>query len=184
MLKEVVDHINNQLETLNVYDKLHGLCEIITDGERTFPAEFCEGQYESAIEFTKYQGLGYHRLDGDITIAQDNENNSSGCGVYSKKTYPMRSVFCVKKRANAYSDEVLMSDIESVISSQNIKAVADTLGMEVVSIEVNGAITDRNKLYKDEQDGDNKVGFEYAYFAVLYDVIIEGDLSCYTISTC
>ena len=184
MLSSVIDYINTQLGTLNMYEKTHSLCDLITNNDITFPAEYCNGEYKSAVEFTNYQGVVYHRLDGNIRIEQSNEESSTGCGIYTKKTYPMRSVFCVKKRQNAYSQEEMINNIEVVISGQNIKSVADAVGMENVSIELNGAITDRDKLYQDEQKTDNKVGFEFAYFAVLYDVIIEGDLSCQTLISC
>lgn len=184
MLSKVIDYINNRLSTLNVYEKTFGLCDIITDNGRTFPAEYCGSSYNSAADFSNYSGLAYHRLNNDIGIEQTADDSSTGCAVYSKKTYPIRSVFCVKKRDNAYSEELLVSDIEKVISSQNIKSLCDELSMEIVSVSVRGTITDRNKLYKDEFDSENKIGYEYCYFAVLYDIVIEGDLNCQALSTC
>lgn len=187
MLKNVIDYINQKIETLNIIQERFGLCELITDGERQFPGEYCEGEYKTVSDFTDNKSVSYHRLNGDIGIDQNNEDSSNGCGVYTKKTYPLRSVFFLRKdiyKNNAYAEELIISNIEKAISSQNVKDLCQELNMEVVSIITTGTILDRNKLYKDEYNQDNMVGYEYAYFSILIDVIIEGNLNCQVLETC
>lgn len=186
MLKEVIDYINGRIETLNIIESRHGICEIITDGTRTFPAEYCNNTHAPVSEFTLFKGVCYHRIEG-YSIEQDNENSSNGCSIYSKKEYDIKSVFCVKKDVydnNAYAEELIVNNLEKVISVQNSETLCTSLDMDVVSINIDGVELDRKKLYKEEYNIENKIGYEYAYFALSIKIIIEGELDCQTLTTC
>ncbi len=186
MLKEVIDYINSRIETLNIIESRHGLCEIITDGTRFFPAEYCNNTHTPVSEFTKSKGVCYYRLEGK-TIEQDNNESSSGCAVYSKKNYDVKAVFCVKKDVyenTAYAEELIINNLEKTISRQNIKSLCTSLNMDVVSVNVGGVKMDRKQLYKEEYNTENKVGYEYAYFALSLNIAIEGELECQTLTTC
>lgn len=186
MLKNVIEYINERLETLNIIEQRNGLCEIITDGDRTLPAEYCENKYIPISEFTNYKGVCYYRLEG-YSIEQNNEGSSSGCSIYSKKTYDIKSVFCIKKdvyQNSAYAEELIINNIEKTISIQNSKELCEELNMDVVSININSVKIDRKQLYKEEYAVDNKIGYEYAYFALLFSVVIEGNLDCQTLTAC
>jgi len=186
VLKNVIDYINTQIETLNIIENRYGICEIITDGERVFPAEYCDNKYEAVSEFTNFKGVCYHRLEG-YSIEQNNEDSSNGCAIYSKKEYEIKSVFCLKKDVytnNAYAEELIINNLEKVISVQNSDTLCDELDMDIVSINVNGVTLDRKQLYKEEYNIENKIGYEYAYFALSILITIEGELDCQTLTTC
>jgi len=187
MLKPVIDYINTSLTSLNLFTEINGLCEIINDGDRFFPAYYCDGNYIPVSEISKNKGISYFRLDGAISIDQNTEDSSIGCDVYSKKTYPLRLVMCSKKSvydAGQYSEEKLLNDIEKTISFRNNKALCLSLGMDVISSISKGSILDRNVLFKDEYNIENKIGYEYAYIAILLDIVIEGNLSCQDLNIC
>lgn len=186
MLKQVIDYINQRIATLNIIETKHGLCEIITDGERAFPAEYCNNAYQPVSEFTKSKGVCYHRLES-YNIEQDQENSSTGCSVYSKKEYSIKSVFCIRKDVyenSAYAEELIINNLEKVLSEPNAGSLAIALDMDVVSIAIGGVKLDRKQLYKEEYNIENKIGYEYAYFALSITISIEGDLECQTLTTC
>jgi hypothetical protein len=187
MLKNVIDYLNVQLTTLNLISEKNGLCEIINDGDRFFPAYYCDGNYTAVSEYSNNKGVSYFRLDGPIGIDQNSEDSGIGCDVYTKKTYPLRLVICIKKdtfNTSQYSEELLISDTEKVISFRNNSTLCSDLNMDVVSCISKGSILDRNVLFKDEYNIDNKIGYEYLYIALLIDVIIEGNLSCQDLNIC
>lgn len=186
MLKEIIEHINENLATLNIIEQKYGICEIITDGTRIFPAEYCNNTHIPVSEFTNYNGVCYHRLLS-YSINQDSEDSTSGCSIYSKKDYNIKSVFCVRKDVyenSAYAEELIINNIEKTISERNSKELCDSLNMDVVSILISNIQIDRKQLYKDEYGVDNKIGYEYAYFALSLNISIEGNLECQTLTTC
>ncbi len=57
MLEPAINHINDQLETLNLFKDLKGLVHIIQEEEKTFPAEYCTGDEYKQIDFDFKKGL-------------------------------------------------------------------------------------------------------------------------------
>jgi hypothetical protein len=183
MLETVINNLKQRIETLNIFNEINGLCDIITDGDRVFPAEFCNGEYKTVSDFTDNKNGCYFRLNGAIGIEQTEEESSNSCDLYTKKTYQLRLV-CFVKKESSYTEEKLILNLEKKISFLNSKELRVLTSMDVVSCTPTGTITDREQLFKDEYNIENKIGYEYAYFALLFDVVIEGNLSCQDLIEC
>lgn len=187
MLERVIEHINLQLSSLNIFQRSYGLCEIITKSEKSFPAEYCGNEYKQV----EYNNTVYHRLTGSISISEDEDQQVSGCGLYSERSYPLRLVACVKKNIyksannDAYIDQKIAENIESVVSFSNNKVLSSALKADTVSARVTSITTNRNDVFRDEyKNYDMFIDYEYAYIALNYTVIIAGDLSCYQLQQC
>lgn len=190
MLKEVIENINTVLISSGMFNKAYGLCEIIEKDTKKFPAEYCLNKYIQVSDFSNYSGIVYHRLDGDITISQE-EDETEGCSDMSTKTYPCLLVACVKKdlfknsKNDAYIDLSIIENIESLISNQSNAALASLLGADTVEISLTGASKDRYDIFKGEYSGiEMKMPFEYAYISINYEVSISQKISCYTPINC
>lgn len=190
MLEKIIEHINTALDTLRIFEKTYGLCEIISLEDKSFPAEYCGNEYKK----TDFQNTIYHRMSGSISISEDEDQQVSGCGLYSERSYPMRLVACVKKNIynngnnDAYIDQKIAENIESVISFSNNKALSSLLKADEVSVKVNSIATNRNDIFRDEYRGykadEMFIDYEYAYVAINYTIKIAGDLSCYQLQQC
>lgn len=190
MLKQVVEHINELITSSGMIEKAYGLCDIIEKDGKKFPAEYCLNKYVQVSDFDKYKGLCYHRIDGDVSISQG-EDESYGCDVLSSKTYPIILIIGVKKdlflndKNDAYVELSIIENLESLISSQNNSTLSGDLSADVVSISLTGASTDKYSIFKREYTGiDFKIPVEYAYISISYDVLITKKLSCHTQITC
>jgi hypothetical protein len=181
-MKLIIDHINSKIEEIGLFPFRFGLCERIKELERVFPAEYCKGEYKQVSDFDK-GGTVYHRLTGDISSSEADEESSVSCDPFIERTYPMRTVGAVKK--GNYTDLEIAEFIAKKISFINNKALRAALSADSVSVEVNGFSTDRDKIWSEEYTGvEMKMPYEYAYVAIDYDIIITGNNSCFPNSEC
>lgn len=98
MIKASVEYINSKLAVLNYCEKSFGLCEIITKGDKSFPAQYkSKGEYTQINNFDKYNGVSYLRKRGDVTIS-DEADTLQSCSSLSSVNIPLRMVIVVPRK--------------------------------------------------------------------------------------
>src|ERR1700741_3474159 len=97
MLEAIIPHINTKIATLNRFSNRHGLCEIISKDGKTFPAEYCNGEYKHVTDFDLHKGIVYHRLTGDIQKEKLEEDSAVSCDPFYSTTFPLKTVVSIKK---------------------------------------------------------------------------------------
>jgi len=178
MITQVIKHINGKLSELNFFDRLFGICEIISDEKYTFPAYYKNKKYNSVIDFKSSQV--YHRLLNDISIVNE-QSEINGCSESSEKTYSIRMVLFFDKDKcyeSFETEEKLISAIEKKIVSSNNKEISDMLNAEYINIYLNYVIIDRNKLSRDEFNNSQKIDFNKCFIAIDYEVKILKEIAC------
>jgi hypothetical protein len=194
MIETIIEYINNRIETLDTFQEIRGLCELIEkDNEgkaMVFPAEYCrDGEYKSVEDFDLKNGVIYHRLTGKPT--EERVESTVGCETNIRRTYPLRVVGVVSKRVlekkndNSFIDDKLASNVSNTISKASVKALAVALQAEDVEIATTSYNTNRYDLWNEEHKNINEViDFDQIYFAVDYNVIVEGSRDCFHIFDC
>ena len=187
MIKEIIEHVNTQLETLNFVKQTKGLCQTIKrqvkDEELAFPAEFCNGEYKSISDFDFKQGLAYHRLNGDV-INEEQEDAPSGCDIFVERSYPLKLVGVVKKSLvgtkDQYTDVETTETVINTIQQRNVLTLAKSINADEVDIVVNGYNVDRYSVHDEEYENiEMKIGFEYVYFSIDYSAVVRADITCF-----
>jgi hypothetical protein len=194
MIETIIEYINNRIETLDSFQELRGLCEIIereNEGKsEAFPAEYCrDGEYKRVEDYDLEKGVVYHRLTGKPT--EERVESTVGCETNIRRTYPLRVVAVVsknilkKKNNNSYIDDKLASNLSNIISKSSVKTLAVAVQAEDVEVSTNSYNINRYDLWNEEHKNINEViDFEYSYIAVDYSVIVEGSRDCFHIFDC
>jgi len=184
MLEVIVPYINSKIEALNMFQKLHGLCETLTADGKSYPAEYCKNEYKQ-IEIDKFKGIVYHRLTGEISTEELPEDETVSCDPFYSRTFPFRSVFIIDKKHlksignDAYLESKIGNTIASNLATSNNKQLRIDLGADSVSIELNNIILNRNEIFESEYSGiDNFFRYEFLYVAIDYSIIVTGSVSC------
>lgn len=187
MLEIIIPHINDKIEALEVFEKLFGLCEIIEKDGKNFPAEYCKGEYKQVSDFDLYKGLVYHRLTGNPSKEEAEEEASVSCDPFYRTTFPIRTVACIKKSLiksignDAYLENKIAHNLSNVLAETNNKALRQALRADSISIEIDSTILNRDELFGEEYDGfdNNFIRYEFLYIAINYNVIVTGNVSCF-----
>ncbi len=182
MINQIVDHLNTRLEELEVFEVSFGLCEIIKKNDTSFPAEYSNGEFKSVSDFEG--ATVYHRLTGDITSSEADEESSVSCDPFIERNFPMKLVGVVKKTCG-YNDNEIALFVANKINFSNNKVLRTALKADVVSVEIKNISTDRDKIWNDEYKGiEMKMPYENIYLAVEYNIVITGNSSCFPTYEC
>lgn len=191
MLEVIIPHINSKIGTLDMFSNLFGLCDIIAKDGKTFPAEYCNGEYKQVSDFNLHKGTVYHRLNGVIGLEFSEDESVVACDPFYNRTFPVRTVAVIKKDHikgmdnDSYLENKVAQDFLSVIAETNNKTLRQSLRSDSVSFEVTGIITNRDEIFNSEYTGiDNFFRYEYLYIAIDYNIIVTGNLSCFETYTC
>jgi hypothetical protein len=185
MLNTIIGTINTRIEGLNLFGQIYGLCSQITRDKKTFPAQYCNGEYKQVSDFDLHKGIVYHRQTGEISLEEIEEEQIAANDPFYQRTFPMRVVAVIKKDLlgidnDAYSESRVAQDFLSVIARTNNKALRESLRVDSVVFEVESITTDREDIFKEEYTGfeSNFFKYEYLYIAIDYNILVSGSLSC------
>jgi hypothetical protein len=185
MLNTIIGTINTRIEGLNLFGQIYGLCSQITRDKKTFPAQYCNGEYKQVSDFDLHKGIIYHRQTGEISLEEIEEEQIAANDPFYQRTFPMRVVAVIKKDLlgidnDAYSESRVAQDFLSVIARTNNKALRESLRVDSVVFEVESITTDREDIFKEEYAGfeSNFFKYEYLYIAIDYNILVSGSLSC------
>jgi hypothetical protein len=189
MLEVIINDINTKINALGKFSKVYGLCEIINKENTSFPAEWCNNDYKQVSDFDKHNGVVYHRLTGSISINEQEDQSADGCDIYTTRTYPLKTVICVKKdlynNNDAYVEQRVAENIQATIQEVNNKSLRQALSADEILVSVSSVNVLRDSVFSSEYKGVAMfIKYEYAYLSIDYEVTISGDLSCYQNQGC
>jgi hypothetical protein len=187
MLEAIIPHINQKIETLNMFPKLFGLCEKITVGGKSFPAEYCNGEYKQVSDFDLHQSSIYHRLLGPIQMEEADEDEAVSCDPFYNRIFQLRAVAVIQKSRlkeignDAYLENKIGQNLANVISKGNNKSLRIELSVDTVIMEIDSVNTDREEIFRQEYSGiDQFMRYEYLYIAIDYTVTVTGGMGCFS----
>lgn len=185
MIKATIEFINSKLAVLNYFEISFGLCEVISKGDKTFPAQYnSKGEYKQVNNFDKYNGVSYLRKRGDISIS-DEDNTLQACGILSNVNIPLRMVAVIPRKKldcdDAYSEDVIAQTImrELITKSPDLKIA---IKARQARIQVDSYSTDSLAILTEEYGNYPKkdINYKYAYIALDISVIAIVTQSCLT----
>lgn len=195
MIETLIDHINDEIEELNLFSDRKGLCEIIEEKQDevtiSFPAVYCgKDEYKRIEDYDLKKGVVYHRKRGSVTVDPKDDESVTGCENNVRITVPMRTVAILKKNAtdeddNNYIDDKIASNLIIKITSVIPKATQVLLKAHTSFIEITSYNTNRYEIWNEEHKNlDMGIDFNYAYVAIDYNMIVEGSTDCFTLYDC
>ncbi len=183
MLKEIIDYINCKLIPLKITGKPFGLCEIIKNGELSFPAIYDLGEYKKIHDIDFNDGVIYHRIRSQYTESNNDEASTTGCDKYIDRTYYLRCVVICRKNIkgdNQYSDEKIASIISKNINFRNDRELRISLKIDSIDVNISSFNTNRDEVFSQEFKGlEQFINYEYCLIAVDYNLVIGSDISCF-----
>ncbi|MEK6886389.1 MAG: hypothetical protein AABW88_01010 [Nanoarchaeota archaeon] len=175
MIKAGIEYINSKLAVLNYFEKSFGLCEIISKGDKTFPAEYLHnGEYKQINNFDTYNGVSYLRKNGDISIS-DVENTLEACGILSSINIPMKLVLIIPRKKldcdDNYSEDVIAQTIMRELLTKDV-ALKQTLNARQAKIQIDSYSTNSISILNEEYSKYPKKDINYKYAYLSLNIII------------
>lgn len=180
MLSNVIAYIDQRLSTLGYMPLMYGLVDRIRVEGKEIPAQYCKGEWKNLEDFTA--GFIYHRIIGEISSENVDEEETVTCEAYEKKTYPMRTVFLKAKsdfNNDLYDSEKIGNEIASYLKVSNNKAVCIQLGADVIEVLPNSINVNTYEVFDSEFKGIDRNPLDYILVSVDYEIIIQGQVSCF-----
>jgi hypothetical protein len=194
MIQTIITYINNRIDTLDMFNSLLGLCEIIEKRDDqtniSFPAQYCDsGEYKRVEDYDFVKGVVYHRLNGQVN--EDTVESTVGCETNIRRRYPLRTVAVIRKDSlknkndNNAIDDKIASNLSNVIGNSSVKSLQTALSAEDVNIDTGNYNTNRYDIWNQEHRNIlMSIDFDYVYLAIEYTVTVEGSRSCFDIYSC
>lgn len=185
MKEFIIAFINARIATLGHFSDVKGLCELITKGDKTFPAFYANsGELKSVVDFDLNKGLCYHRNDGSVTDEQD---DTLGRPLKIRdRTFPLR-VVCVfpkdlLKSDNAYIADKIAENVVGVIEDPNSAELTTSLKAYRTIIQVDSYETDTQSI---EASEDIKLDtYKLGACVINYTVTVTASKSCFELFGC
>lgn len=179
MLKPIINYMNLILiRRTKFFDFLMGKCEFIVKNDVEFPAQFYNQNWQSARNFDKYNGFGYWRLTGNVTMSTETSTGRANKLQYAQ-AYPLRFICAIPYKKfemnDAYREDRLAVEIIKNITGNQPK-LRHFLNAQSVTIQATNIITDRAQILTDERQ-ETKIRYEMALLAidVEAEVVINAD---------
>lgn len=182
MIFPILEHINSNIEALNIIRELHLLCELQENGTQTFPCEYqADGEFKQ-LSLDNAQAETYHRHDGPVSI-QNTAIQIAACNSSITKTFPMIIVGFMKRkvtgRDNAFIPDNVCEVICNAIDQKTAKALTTTLGAITTSVNVKSYSVDTGEIFNKEFKGADKLNLDYFMFEIKYEVVVVASQSCF-----
>lgn len=183
MIEQITTYGDSVLTALGYFTKNHGLVELVTDSEKTYPARYCKnGKYEPVSDFAKNNGSSYWRLLAAPSV-DTSENTLIAGKVTLTTTYVMRLVVCIKKTElpsdNAYSVDALLNDLVKNLSTRT-KTLRATLNAKRVEFNPVAFESGNGNVFAAEYIavGQDKLNPKYAYGYIDFNVLVVRNRDC------
>jgi len=181
MIEKVIDYLNLQLNSLNVFKEVKGLCEIVTEDQRTYPAIY---QGKDNLRFiTSYDfrnGLVFHIKNGQASITELDRVIASSS--YKEYSHPIRAILIHGRGIyddNNYSQEKIASNVVNAINKRSIPSLRPIIGVDRVSVQVNGYSTDKNDINQYFEGIELNIRHDLDVVLVDYSIILRANQSCF-----
>jgi hypothetical protein len=195
MIKEVIAHANTNVQTLNVFKEIQGLCEYLyqpkvseeREGEiMKFPG-FYRGK-DSLRFVTSYDfrnGCFFHVLNGDTVIEPLESNRANK--EFLRYTTPVKA-FGIHRRNVIEDSEVggikLALNVFHQLQEKNINSLRATLNLSSISIEVESYTTTSEQFEEVFENVDVPRRSDIVIIGFPYRIVLEGYKECFENYTC
>ena len=179
MIKDIIEHINDQLAETDYFQKQFELCELIkrSDGQVS-PKQYCsKGEWKEVSNFDSYHGVSYWRKNGDVSVATlDPASTLIPCDVYNKFSIPLKLIAVIPRHRlkydDAYSDDrTVQSLIEKLYTDTSTLGLA--IQAQLVEIFVDSYSTDNQKIITQEYSQINPVDINYNFIYLSIDLRVD-----------
>lgn len=183
MIKELIENRNTQLEALGYFEKVHGLCELKSKGDKTIPLEYIgSGEYKDVkIDFKN--GVCYWRLDGDPSYEDDDDSKAISCVGFKSHNIPLRLVCFIPRKKlkidDSYSGERVVRSIVKGLTG-SVSSILPAINAASASAELSEYSLDSKEILTDEYgDPDKKdVPFNFLPISISFNFNFLIDTSC------
>ena len=187
MIKPVVTYIDILMEGLELFSKQDGFLSLVERKERKGPALYVGSGEAKALQMDTSKSRSYHRLVGEVSSEEAESLLGGGDAVVY--TYPMVCVAMAPKNVYNTDDpfiaEKICLNISNTIKNSNIKSLATDMGASSVAVNPGEYNIDPRENWGAEFEGyDYKVPSNMVLIRVFYDIVIEGDVACFTTYGC
>jgi len=178
MLNEVITYLDSLLSEIGYMPKPKGLVEKNAIDGKEIPSTFCKGEW-SALNVE--DSFTYHRLIGTISSEELDEEQSVSCEPWIQKDYPMRLVFCKRKKEfnNSIYDSISVGeDLANAIHILNNKALSISLKADTIQVQPGDIEINTTNAFN-EEFGLDTIPLDYIFIYVDYTITITGANSCF-----
>lgn len=178
IIKDVVEHLQDKIACMELYQTVHGLVKQITDAEgKMFPASYTgKGKY-APLEYSQSNGMAYFRKSGDVSMTEP--DTISPCDNMMEFSIPLKLISFIKlgDGADAYWDDSLAQSLTNTLSSASIKSSS---GAVHGNATIESYSTDRVAILEGEYNELQRVDFnlDYSYLSVSLIVKLTIDMDC------
>lgn len=190
MIKEVIDHINDQLDDIGFTQRygLTSLHRIIQEEIRSFPAVYCGKGESLKLSFDKSVASLYHRKAGPATI-ENQDGLISACDITTTHTHPMKLVAIFPRSIyggdDAYADHDMADNLVNQLSISDIASVRTTHNLFQAEVSPTGHREDAYEIWIDEFSGvPYRVPSTHGMVEITYNIILVGERACFTLNAC
>ncbi len=178
MLNEIITYLDSLLSDIGYMPKSKGLAEKYTIEEKEIPSTFCKGEWQAiSVE----ESFIYHRLIGTVSVEELDEEQQTSCEAWSQKDYPMRLVFCKKKKEfndNIFDAQSVGEDLANAIHILNNKVLCIELGADTIQVQPSDIESNITNAFKEEFDLE-AIPLDYIFIYVDYTITVTGANSCF-----
>ena len=188
MLSDIINNITTELEELNIFDTVHGMCEIVNDTDKTgddaqeisYPAEYQKSGELKKISFENELSTCYIRRNGEASISEQDED-FQGCTENIEITIPLKFVGLVScGEDNAYAPERnVFNIIDKFVKADNIE-IAQQMEVESIEVLATGWNTNRYDVFESEFDNiEYNINFKAVLFSIDFEIRVVSDWNCW-----
>lgn len=189
MIEAIISVLNTKISALNIFQNIFGVCEIVREGEKSYPAFYNNKDNLKYIdEGVDYkQGVIFHLKDGNQTREELERIRARSKNI--QITTPMTAVAIVRKSIyntdDAYMEYQLTRNISKLLDEDNNTELKEALKMNRVYTGINEVNHDKQAILDQYFAGvDMNMRHDIAVVSVSYDIVIEGDEECIEMLEC
>ena len=186
MLKSIIDYLNVELTTTNLFEEIYCLAELVKNSEDKFrPMVYSgKGEFVQVNDFDFYNGMGYWRKNGDVSINDiTSESSLVSCATYLQIQYPLKFVCCIPKDKlpldDQYTDDDIDNDIIGIISGNN-NPIKTAIKAQSVRVVPEKYTSNNYEIISTEYQGIDSVdiNYKFAYLSVDFNVVVVINKNC------
>lgn len=181
MLEGIITYLNTQITASGYVEKVYDLAQQIDRDSRTFPAVYCNGDFEDTTNFDKWQGLSYWRITAPIETVE--AENTLGVWSDLQYSYPLRLVIGVKrdhlgKDDSKYNADKLGWAVQKLFKDKDI-TLKRSIGAKKASIVFASIDNDIKRILESEVIGlERQIPNDYILIAADMNIEITASKGC------
>ncbi|MCA1763870.1 MAG: hypothetical protein LC664_12885 [Flavobacteriales bacterium] len=183
-IQEPIDFMIARLEAMPYFSTIYGLTEQLDNGQgRIVPVYYPDNSVQPTEISIAKAGATYFRKRGNVTIAENTDQNYEACDTLYTITVPLRLIAITKRKYfpsnNAYSADRLASEIIKAVTVQN-SDLKNTMNVKRAHIRARTYSTSNRTILNDEFQGIENAQFNMEDIAIGLDVdvIIDAYTDC------